>query len=133
MAHSGDGDGDEDIVINNNGSQPLLLLNTVGQKKPSIGLQLVGKAPHSNRDAYGAKVFIQSKGREFLREVHAGASYLASNDPRLHIGVTDGSTKIDGVIRWPSGLREEFKGLATGYYHTIEESLGLQKSVPFRR
>ena len=128
-----DGDGDDDLVVNNNGSQALLLENAVGQERPSLGLRLEGSPPGSNRDAYGARVLIEAGGSMLLREVHAGSSYLASQDPRLRIGLpADGA--VDRVtIRWPGGKAEEVQGLTAGAYHLIREGAGIEERTPFRR
>ena len=128
-----DGDGDKDVIINNNGSEALLLENRVGQKRPAVGLVLEGAPPQSNRDAYGARVLIEAAGIQLLREVHAGSSYLASQDPRLHVGLPEGSATASVTIRWPSGMVEVVEGLEAGAYHFILEGEGLQNSMPFRR
>ena len=128
-----DNDGDDDIVINNNGAEPLLLENLVGQSRPALGLQLEGAGPKSNRDAYGARVLIEAGGQKLLREVHAGVSYLASQDPRLRVGLPAGSVTARVEIRWPSGAIEEIQGLKTGAYYYVREGEGLTGSTPFRR
>ena len=128
-----DGDGDDDVIINNNGAEALLLENMVGQDHPALGLRLEGSPPQSNRDAYGARVLIEAAGRTVLREVHAGASYLASQDPRVRVGLPGGSARARATIRWPSGMVEEVEGLEAGAYHFLLEGSGLQKSTPFRR
>ena len=128
-----DGDGDDDVIISNNGSQALLLKNTVGQQRPALGLVLEGAPPRSNRDAYGARVLIEAAGRKMLREVHAGASYLASQDPRLRVGLPEGSAKARVTIHWPSGTVEEVEGLEAGAYYFIREGNGVLKSTAFRR
>ena len=127
-----DGDGDDDLAINNNGSRAFLLENAVGQGNPSLGLRLEGSPPESNRDAYGARVLIEAGGRRLLREVHAGSSYLASQDPRLRVGLP-GEGPASATIRWPSGRVEEVQGLAAGAYHLVREGAGIAESTPFRR
>lgn len=127
-----DGDGDDDVVVNNNGAQALLLENAAGQGNPSFGLLLEGSPPESNRDAYGARVLIEAGGRRLLREVHAGSSYLASQDPRLRTGLP-GKGTARATIRWPGGRVEEVQGLAAGAYHLVREGEGIVESTPFRR
>ena len=111
----------------------MLLENIVGHERPAIGLQLEGAPPQSNRDAYGARVLIEAAGRKLLREVHAGASYLASQDPRLRVGLPDGSATARVTIHWPSGIVEVVEGLEAGAYHYIREGAGLQRSTLFLR
>jgi hypothetical protein len=56
-----------------------------------------------------------------MAEVRGGASYLSSNDLRLHFGL-GAETKIDRVlIQWPSGLRQELKNLHGDAIYSIVE------------
>jgi hypothetical protein len=42
-------------------------------------------------------------GRSLVREVHAGSSYLSSEDPRVHFGLGDADQVAELRIRWPDG------------------------------
>jgi enediyne biosynthesis protein E4 len=42
-------------------------------------------------------------GRRLVREVHAGSSYLSSEDPRLHFGLGAASTVKELLVRFPGG------------------------------
>jgi hypothetical protein len=42
-------------------------------------------------------------GRKLVQELHAGSSYLSSEDPRLHFGLGDATTVRTLVIRFPGG------------------------------
>ena len=126
-----DGDGDMDILITNNDDDAQLILNVAPRKGTAVGLKLEGTPPASNRDAYGARVTWMAFGRERMREVRAGASYCASNDPRLLLAVATGTRAVTVKIRWPGG-RQESHDLAPGSYHHIIEGKGVQRSVPFR-
>jgi len=51
-------------------------------------------------------------GRKLRREVHAGSSYLSSEDPRVHFGL-GGATKVrELVVRWPGGEVTRLTGVA---------------------
>jgi hypothetical protein len=54
--------------------------------------------------APGAVVTVElAGGRALERELHAGSSYLSSDDPRAHFGL-DGATQVGTVtVRWPDG------------------------------
>jgi hypothetical protein len=63
------------------------------------------------RDALGAELTATIGSRTIRRDVRAAYSYLASNDPRVHIGM-GGETIARGVtVRWPDGTRETFGDL----------------------
>jgi enediyne biosynthesis protein E4 len=61
----------------------------------------------------GAEVTaILPNGRKLRREVHAGSSYLSSEDPRIHFGL-GGATKLrELVVRWPGGGETRLTGVA---------------------
>jgi len=60
------------------------------------------------------------------RDVRAAYSYLASNDPRIHVGLGQPSGIRDVVVRWADGGRESFGDLpADGpwLYGGLDQSL----------
>ena len=80
------------------------------------------KGKKSNAFGLGAAVTIEtSEGRQ-IREINNVASYLSSNDVRLHVGL--GAAKIIQrlEIRWPDGTRQVLNGVAVNQMLTIEES-----------
>ena len=42
-------------------------------------------------------------GRRLVREVHAGSSYLSSEDPRVHFGLGAATRVSELVVRAPDG------------------------------
>jgi len=98
-------DGKIDVVTNDLDGFPLLLRNVVTNSNHWIELQLEGGAK-SPRDAVGATVYLTAGGVRHRGDVLSGASYLSSNDQRLHFGL-GAATKIDAVeVHWPSGKVE---------------------------
>jgi hypothetical protein len=62
------------------------------------------------RDAYGAEIIVEAGGRRWWRLVQPGASYLVSQDPRVHVGL-GANTSVDAVrVLWPDGTEERFAG-----------------------
>jgi hypothetical protein len=60
------------------------------------------------RDALDATLTIALGGRTIRRDVRTGYSYLAANDPRVHVGL-GALTRVDAItVRWPDGTRERF-------------------------
>jgi len=47
-------------------------------------------------------------GRTIRRDVRAAYSYLASNDPRVHVGLGSETVLRDVSVLWPTGKRERF-------------------------
>ena len=42
-------------------------------------------------------------GRRLVREVHAGSSYLSSEDPRAHFGLGAATRVAELIVRSPDG------------------------------
>jgi hypothetical protein len=125
-----DDDGDLDVLVTSNGGAPVLLENVAERRGAAVGLRLEGNGTTSNRDAYGARVRWSIGGREGLREVGAGGSYLSSHDPRLLLAVPRGTSTAKVRIRWPDGEREE-RELAVGAYHRVVQGRSGVESRPF--
>jgi hypothetical protein len=58
-------------------------------------------------------------GRSIVEELHAGSSYLSSEDPRAHFGL-GAATKIEKLtIRWPDGRVSHLSNLAADQIVTV--------------
>jgi ASPIC/UnbV protein/VCBS repeat protein len=91
-----DNDGDLDVVVSTLGG-PLVLLRNDHAGGSWLEVSLVGFHP-------GAEVTaILPNGRKLRREVHAGSSYLSSEDPRVHFGLGGAAEVRELVVRWPDG------------------------------
>jgi enediyne biosynthesis protein E4 len=95
-----DNDGQVDIAVNSVGGR-LVLLHGTGAKGHWLEVSLGRFAP-------GAVVTAAlPDGRRLVQEVHAGSSYLSSEDPRVHFGL-GAATKVNRLtVRYPDG-RETF-------------------------
>lgn len=114
-----DNDGDIDVLINNSGQEPTVLINQVGQKRNWVSLKLMGT--RSNRDAVGAKVVLETEHSRQTDQVTGGASYLSASDLRLHFGLGNSETIKTLKIRWPSGTEEVLRDLKANRILTIRE------------
>jgi hypothetical protein len=112
------------MVITVQDGPPLLLRNDLsGPARESwISLTLLGMK--SNRDGVGAMVTLRAGGREQMREVSRGGSYLSSQDIRLHFGLGAARVVEKAVVRWPSGTVDEVGPLAVGAAYVIREGSG---------
>jgi hypothetical protein len=54
---------------------------------------------------------VLADGRRLRREVHAGSSYLSSEDPRVHFGLGGASEVRTLVVRWPGGGETRLTGV----------------------
>jgi hypothetical protein len=91
-----DNDGRVDVAVNTIGGGLLLLRNT----SPSghwLEVRLLRFAP-------GAVVTARlADGETQAREVHAGSSYLSSEDPRVHFGLGANRKVSELTVRYPDG------------------------------
>lgn len=117
-----DNDGDLDILIMNMNEPPSLLRNDVSGNGHWLKVKLVGT--RSNANAIGAVVTVTYNGRRQAQPVMASCGYLSSGDRRLHFGLGTAAT-VDLEIAWPSGGREQLKGIAADHLVTIKEGVGV--------
>ena len=121
-----DNDGYIDVVINNLDGKPTILRNDGTSGNNWITIKTVGRG--MNRDAIGARVKVVSGDLVQWDEVHAGGSYLSSNDPRLHYGLGK-KNKVDLIeIHWPDDKVEVIKDVPVNRLLTIEEQKGVTRT-----
>jgi hypothetical protein len=114
-----DGDGDLDLLVVNRDAPAHLLVNHAAQRGSSVLLRVLET---SGADALGATLEIRLGARTLRRDVAAAYGYLASHDPRVHVGLgpprSDAAGKVLGVdevhVRWVDGTRESFGPLPPG-------------------
>jgi Na+-translocating ferredoxin:NAD+ oxidoreductase RnfD subunit len=98
-----DNDGRVDVAVNSIGGRLLLLRNT-----SAAGHWLEVRLP---RFAPGALVTVTfADGHRVTQEVHAGSSYLSSEDPRVHFGLGD-ATRVAVAVRYPDGTTTRLRGV----------------------
>ncbi len=114
-----DNDGDVDLVVCQSNRPAIVFRNEIGNRKSWIIFRLVGKG--KNTDAIGPRIQLSTNGLVQTGEVISGASYLVSNDIRLHFGLGD-ADMIDQVnIRWPNGNMQTLNNIPARQILTINE------------
>lgn len=91
-----DNDGDLDMAVNSIAGDLVLLENT---DVAGNWLLLDFETPQPGITA----TLTLPNGRELVRELHVGSSYLASEDPRMHFGLGDHEMVQSLEIIYPSG------------------------------
>ena len=120
-------DGQIDVVIATLDGPPVVLRNNGmnnaakgAVKNHWLGLSLVGSK--SNRSGIGTRITVSdSLGRKQLFDVNTSGSYLASNDPRIIVGVGPASVKKIEVT-WPSGIVQVLTEPQLDRYFVINEA-----------
>jgi len=121
-------DGNLDIVVFNAAGPPSLFLNETRNSNHRVLFRLVGTK--SNRMGIGARVTVAAGAAEQIDEVRGGGGYNSSNDTRLHFGLGQAATMSRIEVRWPSGVRQEFRGIPADAIYEINEEQGLRKLMP---
>lgn len=124
-----DNDGDIDMVIMNQHEPPSLLRNDAPKENHWIKVRLEGT--RSNRSAIGSRVIVRYGGKAQAQAVMSQASYMSSNDPRLHFGLGPATTADIEVI-WPTGIVEKYPAQPANHLITILEGHGIVPGRPFR-
>ena len=105
-----DGEGDLDVLVTNLHERPDLLINeSPRQGRHWLMVRLVGAA--SNRNGIGARVTAHLPGKEIVRELYSGQSYLSQNELRLHFGLGANAVVPKLEVRWPSGCTSTLENL----------------------
>ena len=110
-----DNDGDQDVLIVNNGDKPILYRNDTVNNNDYLRITTQGTV--SNRDGVGAKITVDPDtavaGDEMVREIYAGSTFLSASEMTAHFGLGDSGDTVDVItIRWPSGITQKFFNVA---------------------
>ena len=119
-----DNDGRVDVlIVNRDGPASLLINQTEGGNW--VRFRVLNRA---GSDALGARVSLRIGDRQITRRVHTDGSYLTGNDPRVHIGLGEGTAVTGTTVIWPGGERESFGSFASGSEVALVQGRG--KAVP---
>ncbi len=112
-----DGSGSLDVVVNNLGEGPDLYLAS-GSPGNWIRFRLAGTS--SNRDGLGAVVRMGNQ----RRELRLSDGFLGSNEPIVHLGLSQAETAPRVEVKWPSGAVDACENLPWLRTHVIKEGVG---------
>jgi enediyne biosynthesis protein E4 len=116
-----DNDGGIDVLVVNRDAPAHLLRNVAPNRGHWLLVRVVDE---HGRDALGASLTCTAGGRRIDVDVRAAYSYLASNDPRVHLGLGTTTSVDEIVVRWPTGGREAFGPFAADRVVTIARGKG---------
>jgi hypothetical protein len=116
-------DGLIDVVIATLDGAPVVLRNDgakTGAKNHWLGLSLVGSK--SNRSGIGARVTVtDGAGKKQVFDANTSGSYLASNDPRIVVGLGAAASVRRVEVSWPSGTVQVVTEPQLDRYLVIDE------------
>ncbi|MGC6442760.1 MAG: FG-GAP-like repeat-containing protein [Rubripirellula sp.] len=114
------GDHLSDFVITHQTEPVALLINHTAQQGSFLELELIGTT--SSRDAIGTVIQVQTESRTHSNWLIAGDGYLCSNEKKVRFSLGPDDPTCDILIRWPTGLTQEFRGLEINRAHQIIEA-----------
>lgn len=115
------GDGLEDLIIRQAGGGPLLVFENRFPKTHWLQVSLRGEK--SNCQGIGARVTAEAGGLTITRELFPHNTYSSQAPAHVHFGLA-AAEKIDKLtVRWPSGLVQEFHGMAPDRRIVIREGV----------
>ncbi|MDB6032329.1 MAG: hypothetical protein JWM16_2667, partial [Verrucomicrobiales bacterium] len=79
-------DGALDLVACGSGGPARLMRNVASGRGHWLRLRLLDPS-HGNRDAIGAEITVEALGKRWWTVLQPATSYLASNDPAVHVGL----------------------------------------------
>ena len=121
-----DNDGGLDLLVVNRDAAPYLLMNRLDSRGNWIRFRVITS---DGRDAHAATVSIDFDGKRKYRDVQPAASYLSSNDPRVHFGVGDAKHVTNVRVLWPSGEFEFFGEFDVNATVVLSAGTGVQVSA----
>lgn len=121
-----DNDGGVDILVVNRDGPAYLLKNVVKDRGNWIRFRVIEE---HGRDALGATVTLTLGGRTIRREVQSTYSYLAANDPRVHVGLAEREMVGAVDVRWLDGVRESFGDFEAGQTVVLERGKGASRQA----
>ena len=115
-----DGDGDLDLIVNNQNAEVSLYENrTADSHRILVGLEC---ADPGNRHGVGSTITLVADGVRQTRYVSPTRGFMSATAPVEHFGLGT-STRIESLtVRWPSGREQTFLDLAADQHLVLRET-----------
>ncbi len=111
-------DGGIDVLVINRDAPAYVLMNVHPSKNNSVQFKVLDT---NSRDAIGAIVSGTIGTTRITRSVQSAWSYMASNDPRIHIGLGDATEITDVSVTWVDGTQTNFGTFKRGIHTLVKE------------
>jgi Na+-translocating ferredoxin:NAD+ oxidoreductase RnfD subunit len=108
-----DNNGTVDIAVGTIGGRLVLLRNT-GEAGHWLEVKLATFSPGA------VATVLLPDGRRLVQELHAGSSYLSSEDPRFHFGLGDATEARTLVVRFPGGGERRFSDVRADHLVVVD-------------
>jgi cytochrome oxidase Cu insertion factor (SCO1/SenC/PrrC family) len=105
-----DGDGDLDVVTNDYGDVPQVLVSDLAQRGPVRFVTVRLQARGANRDGLGAVVALRAGGRTRTQALDGKSGYLAQSSLPLYFGLGEAASAEAVTVTWPGGKVQTVRG-----------------------
>ncbi|MEM8996134.1 MAG: CRTAC1 family protein, partial [Acidobacteriota bacterium] len=123
-----DADGDEDLVLSQNGGPARVLVNRAGDAGASVSVRL--RAVTSAPDGFGAYVIAHIGDRKLRRDVPTAGSYFSQGPPEIIIGL-GAADKVDRLdVHWPTGRVDRHGPIRKGGRVVLDEQVDAKDGAP---
>ncbi|MEO1368945.1 MAG: ASPIC/UnbV domain-containing protein, partial [Acidobacteriota bacterium] len=123
-----DADGDEDLVLSQNGGPARVLINRAGDAGASVTVRL--RSTLSAPDGFGAHVIAHVGDRKLRRDVPTAGSYFSQGPPEIVIGL-GAADRIDRLdVHWPTGSVDRHGPIPKGDRVVLEERVEAKGGDP---
>lgn len=125
-----DGDGDLDLIVNNENMEAFVYRNMTSEKKQGnyIKIKLQGNAP--NTLGIGARVTIYSRDRQQVLEQQPSRGFESSVEPVLNFGTGNMVILDSMVVRWPNLKTQVLKNVKADSTYTLKQQDATIDFVP---
>ncbi|WP_295670535.1 VCBS repeat-containing protein [uncultured Mucilaginibacter sp.] len=125
-----DGDGDMDLVVNNENGEAFVYRNMTSERTHAHYLKVVLKGSGMNTFGIGAKVTIYTHGMEQLLEQQPTRGFESSSEPVLNFG-TGEYKKIDSLrVIWSDMKMQLLKNISTNTKLILKQADARLKYIP---
>jgi len=125
-----DGDGDLDLVVNNENREAFIYRNKTSERSKAHYLKIKLSGEGMNTFGIGAKVTIYTNGMQQLQELMPTRGFESSSEPVLNFGIGS-SAKVDSLkVIWPSMKMQVLKNIAANTTVTLKQSDAKMAYVP---
>ncbi len=125
-----DGDGDLDLVVNNENGEAFIYRNMTSERTHAHYLKINLKGSGMNTFGIGAKVTIYTNGMQQLLEQQPTRGFESSSEPVLNFG-TGNYKKVDSLkVVWPNMKMQILKNITTNTVITLKQSDAKSEFAP---
>lgn len=116
-----DRDGDQDILIVNNASSPVLYRNDLDGGANWLQIELKGSGPNTAGIGARVRLWPDRDDQAIIREQSASSNYLSQNEALVHYGLGADDTVFRLMVQWPSGATSVLTDVASNQRIVIQE------------